>query len=347
MALNPARLTLWRESIFLWARTMSIAAEERRLTAMLEELERGMRRSRAMDKSEGSNPAKIARPIARIEGPHQMTCELKEQLSPITRAAAIVFVIGGLVWISPSLVSWSKGPGSSETGTAKSEIELAKLPAETAIETNAPTKDARNVEALAHTLSVRPANNAKQPVDGTREQQKAPYAVALDKVSSLSAEEYNVLVRRLMAQKRAGPHGAAARSEALPDGTLLPSDTPSSALREAIPVTPPPTTASPTTSKPEMTATVEPPPAFSIPVEIRVQSRDRHAPIAKKSNARATARITKPKRGKVGSKRAETPALNSTPTPASSGPIGFIQGTTEALTGVLQNWGRIAAGSRP
>jgi hypothetical protein len=346
MALNPARLTLWRESIFLLARTMSIAAEERHLTAMLEELERGMRRSLTIDKSEGSNPAKIARPIARNEGPHQMTCEPKERLSPTTRAAVIVFVIGGLVCISPSLVSWSKGPGSSETGAAKSGIELAKVPAETAIEANAPTRDAPNVEALAHTLSVRPTNNAKQSVDGAREQQKAPYAVALDKASSLSAEEYSVLVRWLMAQKRVGPHGAAARSESLPDGALLPSDTPSSALREAIPVTPPPTPASPTTSMPEMTATVETPQAFSIPVEIRVQSRDQRALITKKSNARATARITKPKRGKVGGKRAETPALNSTPTPASSGPIGFIQGTTEALTGVIQNWGRIAPGSR-
>jgi hypothetical protein len=283
---------------------MSIAAVDQRLMAMLEELERGMSRSRAIGLTKVGPLAEMARPVARHEDPNQIIFEPKGQLSAQIRAVAIVIAIGGLASLTVSLNSWTKAPNPSETVMTNSETELVKIQAGTATGGNVPTKDVPTIGGSALSSSIAPVNNAEQTVNASRAQGKAPSAVSLGEDGGLSIDAYNLRVRQLLAKVQA----KAARSVPWPEmGTAM-----------NIPAKP------------------------AAPANLGDQRLNHHAPIANKAKARATASVAKSKRAKAANKRAAP-----IPAPASTGPIAFIQGATEALTGVVKDWGRIATGSRP
>ena len=192
---------------------MSIAAVDQRLIAMLEELERGIRRSRDGDQRKESLLADLAHPVSRHGHHYRIVFGPKADLSAQFRAVAIIVTIGGLASLAASLNSWTKGLSPFETIAIEGENELAKIQMGTATGGNAPTNDVPTIGASAQSSPIAPVNNAEQTVNASRAKEKAPSAVSLGEDSGLSIEAYNVRVGQILAKLQA----KAVRSVPWPD----------------------------------------------------------------------------------------------------------------------------------
>ena len=398
---------------------MSVALEKSRLMAMLEELERNIKRSRAINQRESGPLVEMARlnvgredryqiifepkslfsaethmdaeGPTRREHPHARECivngdfattqaglpstkeeqkyygyaddtmdsyhggmadEVVRARRPLYLFAATIIVIAGLAGLTANLISWTGAPNPSETAMTKTETELVKLRAETATSADVPTQNVR----LVGPSTVTPVNNAEQTVDATRAQEKAPSTVSLREDSGFATEAAAVPAPPAQAQKQAEPHGIAAPSEPekiwavtiRPDGTLLSNDAPPPTIMATVaPSATSALAAAPPASRPDMATRVNTAPEPAAPAKLGDQSQSQNTPIAHKPKARAAATVRKAKPAPIADAQAKTRARQSTPAPASDGPLAFIQRAVDSFTGAVNNSGRIDTDSRP
>ena len=398
---------------------MSVALEKSRLMAMLEELERNIKRSRAINQRESGPLVEMARLVVgredryqiifepkslfsaethmdaegptRREHPHARECivngdfattqaglpstkeeqkyygyaddtmdsyhggmadEVVRARRPLYLFAATIIVIAGLAGLTANLISWTGAPNPSETAMTKTETELVKLRAETATSADVPTQNVR----LVGPSTVTPVNNAEQTVDATRAQEKAPSTVSLREDSGFATEAAAVPAPPAQAQKQAEPHGIAAPSEPekiwavtiRPDGTLLSNDAPPPTIMAIVaPSATSALAAAPPASRPDMATRVNTAPEPAAPAKLGDQSQSQNTPIAHKPKARAAATVRKAKPAPIADAQAKRRARQSTPAPASDGPLAFIQRAVDSFTGAVNNSGRIDTDSRP
>ena len=279
---------------------------------------------------------------------------------PLAVLAAIIIIVG-LAGLTASLVSWSEATNGAGT-------ELAKLQSEMTNRADVPTEDASIPSSSPPAANV---NTAEQPVDSSQAQEKTLSTDALRGDDSVPGTEAAVLPAPVDAsqaqekrteeaavvpgpsaqtQKQTEPTGAAASLEPNkvrtvpppPDGALRSNDTPpqATATVEPPPMSPPATATS--ASRQEMATRVKTINKPATPAKLSHQNQ--HAPIAHKAKVRA-AKVVNTGPGPVANSRAEAPAPQSTPAPASSGPFAFIERAADSLTGVVKDWGQTATGS--
>ena len=400
---------------------MSVALEKSRAMAMLEELDRNIKRSRAITQRESGPLVEMARlgvgredryqmifepkslfsaethmdaeGPTRREHPHARECivnadfattqaglpstkeeqkycgyaddtmdsyhggiadEVVRARRPLYLFAATIIVIAGLAGLTANLISWTGAPNRSETAMTKTETELVKLPAETATSADVPTQNVRLVGPSTQSSTVALVNNAEQTVDATRAQEKAPSTVSLREDSGFATEAAAVPAPPAQAQKQAEPHGMAAPSEPekiwavtiRPDGTLLSNDAPPPTIMATVaPSATSALAAAPPASRPDMATRVNTAPEPAAPAKLGDQSQGQNTPIAHKPKARAAATVRKAKPAPIADAQAKTRARQSTPAPASDGPLAFIQRAVDSFTGAVNNSGRIDTNS--
>jgi hypothetical protein len=398
---------------------MSVALEKSRAMAMLEELDRNIKRSRAITQRESGPLVEMARLVVGREDRYQMIFEPKGLFSaethmdaegptrrehpqarerivnadcattqaglpstkeeqkycgyaddtmdsyhggiadevlrarrPLYLFAATIIVIAGLAGLTANLISWTGAPNPSETAMTKTETELVKLPAETTTSADVPTQNVRLVGPSTQSSTLALVNNAEQTVDATRAHEKAPSTVSLREDSGFATEAAAVPAPPAQAQKQAEPHGIAAPAEPekiwavtiRPDGTLLSNDAPPPTVAPSATSA---LAAAPPASRPDMATRVNAAPEPAAPAKLGDQSQSQNTPIAHKPKARAAATVRKAKPAPIADAQAKTRARQSTPAPASDGPLAFIQRAVDSFTGAVNNSGRIDTGSRP
>jgi hypothetical protein len=321
---------------------MSVAAVEQRLTALLDELEKGLRRSGAMDHEESEFLAETAPPMAGNENASRPVIKTKKQLSAEARAAAIILVLGVIASQAPYATGWVKSSSPSEAGVTNGGTEPAKSRGTTG-DSAGPINGALPLETASQPSSASLLEEI-EAIDAARPEEKTPHAASRGEAGGLSIEEFNAQVRRLLEQKRNAEGASAALAVPWPDGSAPANDAPSQEMQEPLPL-PPPAVATPAASSPQRTeANVAQ--EGAAPAEAAEQGRTQPAP-AVKAKGKGAAAMAKAKRAKVVSKPEDAPASRPAPPPASGGPIGFFQGAAEALTGVVKNLGRSATAPRP
>jgi hypothetical protein len=305
---------------------MSIAAVDQRLSALLEELESGLRRSRMMETTKEYDVAEAEPPPVSAHLPYSEP-ETTERggLSAEARAAAIILLclLAGAVW---SFFSTPGTPPSSETA-ARADANMAAGEAGAGAVT---TQPALRLDAAPVGDSARANLNASAP--------------AADDPGGLSIDEFNVQVQRLLAKKRGEPHPRANDSDPWLDGPLASNEEPPAAMEALLPLPPPQAAPAAESPAPEPQPVASAPAAAPLeaagPVEAIEKLGEQPTPVVK-----AKARPAKPKRAKVASKPVAAPPTPAA-APAPSGPASFIQGATAAITGVVRDWGKMATGVR-
>jgi hypothetical protein len=304
---------------------MSIAAVEQRLSALLEELESGLRRSRIMEPASEEYAVEAGPPVdAGVEHPEAEAIETAGFTAEARAAAVIVFCL-------TVVAAWSllTGPTPSSP-SAEAPTRMAAAVA------------GKDSSPMASTTQPALRLGGGKDVDAAPARSKVDADAAPDS-GGLSVDQFNQEVERLLAKSRGEPHPRANDSDPWLDGPLVPEDAPS-AMERVLPLPPPPSSiaaaeapaAEPNT---EASAPAAAPLEAVGAAEAIEKIRAQPAPIVK-----AKARTAKPKRAKAASKPAEAPQPAAAP--AQTGPASFIQGATAAITGVMRDWGKMTSGAR-
>lgn len=304
--------------------SISISAVEQRLTVMLEELERGLRRTGAVEQIGGASFREVARPVAKHKASCQFNFKKSGVCSASSRALAIAIVIGGFAMLTPSLTSWITAINPFDAATIERGIEPVSPLTGVATSAKPPSTDASAYGASAQLRSTR---NLNQTVDSMASEEKVS-AASGNEPGGLSIEEFEVQVQRLLAQERKRAQTTAVPSKEWPDNPLLPDGTSPISTGEPLPepLTPP--------------AVANLAPEQGPQAELADKPRNPPPLFANSSKANIAPGLTKAKRSKTAVKHGEAPTRNAAPTQDSSGPDTFIKGATEALRGLVKNWGQ-------
>ena len=291
---------------------------------MLEELERGPRRTGAVVQIGGASFREVARPVAKHKPYCRVNLKNSSACSAPSRALAIVIVIGGFFSLTPSQTSWITAINQFEAATIKRAIEPVSSLTGVAPSAKPPSTDASAYGASAQLPSVR---NLNQTVNSTASEEKVS-AASGNEAGGLSIEEFEVQAQRLLAQERKRAQTTAVPSEEWPDNPLLPDDTPPIATGEPLPepLTPP--------------AVANLAPERGPQAELADQPKNPRQLIVNSAKANVAPGVAKAKRSKIAIKHGGAPTRNPAPTQDSSGPDAFIKGATEALGGLVKNWGQ-------
>lgn len=245
---------------------------------------------------------------------------VRPQRSRYLMAAIIIVGVAGL---AASLAVWSGALTPREPAAIRIEAELPKRQPERTTGAEVPAQDASSLDPSPAALG----DNAEQPADALHAQEKAPPTDAGRDDRGPATDAASVAAPPAQAHPEAEPQGAAAPLEpeetqtmaVQPDGPAAPHDTPPQA-------------------------------PLSPPAAIRSGGHGQHVQAVKPARAKAVK--AKPEQVFIPAEApapppAPTAAPSPAPVPATNRPFAFFHSAVDSLTGVVEDLGRLATGSRP
>jgi hypothetical protein len=313
----------------------SIPAMEQRLISMLEELDRDIGCSRASRPPIDGRLSESPASGEWLKSAFQVIFNLKDACAAETRAVAFVVAVGGLAGLCMSFASLARAPNLFETMPSSIETGITKAPGGAATDVVLGTEGVSAIKSWAQSTSL-------APFDGAADSASRPQTT--NESEGLSIDEFNARVRRLFGQRQAIEQGRGAMFESWPGGAFAPKNEAQSAVDEPLPIAPPAATTLPEPKLETVTADLAAEPLNL--VNFDSSRRLEHTPVVSGGKGKAPAAGVKVGSHKVANKRSKSQARQPMPAPADNGPLAFIQGAAEAISGVVKDWGQVASRSR-